>query len=283
MPYIERTVVAGSVRETRKMFTGRVHTEGAKRGTVKEKSSRAQMRVNERKAEEQLRWKLNANFGAGDYHLVLHYCDKPQELEKAERDKQTFLRLLRKESRALGIEWKYIACTETKRMTNIHHHVILPKIDSEILFSVWEKTVGEGAGNISIRPLDRRGNHAKLANYLMKETKTTLERCRELGKRYKRFSSAQGMVMPEPEYRIVSADAWTKEPRARKGYVLLKTDDGETARGGIHEVNGWPWQEYFELWTGTGDPPGQRKKKGRKQHAHTSNRKDKYRNAKESK
>lgn len=256
MPYVERTVVAGVIRETRKMYTGRVHTVGAERAKKTGSTSQAQAKVNDRKAEEVLRWRLNANFTAGDYHLVLHYYDNPQELEKAEKDKQDFLRLLRKECKALGVPWKYIACTETKRMTNIHHHIILPAMDTATLFSTWEKVVGENAGNISIKPLDRRGNHAKLANYLMKETRSTVERYREAGKRYKRFSCAQGMVMPEPEYKIVDSARWAAEPKPRKNYVLLKDDDGNTARSGIHEVNGWPWQEYFELWTGDGGPPG---------------------------
>ena len=256
MPYVQRTVVAGAIRESRKMYTGRVRTVGAERAKQTGDTSLAQARVNDRKAEEVLRWRLNANFKAGDLHVVLHYYDKPQELEKSEKDKQDFLRLLRKECRALKIPWKYVACTETKRMTNIHHHIILPAMDATVLFSTWEKVVGENGGNISIKPLDRRGNHAKLANYLMKETRSTVERYRESGKRYKRFSCAQNMIVPEPEYTVVDAKSWAKEPKPKKNYVLLKDDNGSTARSGIHEVNGWPWQEYFELWTGDGDPPG---------------------------
>ena len=86
MPYVERTVVAGVIRETRKMYTGRVHTVGAERAKKTGSTSQAQAKVNDRKAEEVLRWRLNANFTAGDYHLVLHYYDNPQELEKAEKN-----------------------------------------------------------------------------------------------------------------------------------------------------------------------------------------------------
>ena len=256
MPYVERTVVAGVIRETRKMYTGRVHTVGAVRAKNSGKTPEAQAKVNERKAEENLRWRLNANFTAGDYHLVLHYYDKARELEQAEKDKQDFLSLLRKECRKLDTPWKYVACTETKRMTNIHHHIILPAIDVAILTATWERVVGRNGGNISIKPLDHRGNHGKLAKYLMKETRSTAQRYREAGKRYKRFSCAQGMVMPEPQYTIIEASKWTAEPKPKKNYILLKDDDGEVARTGVHETNGWPWQEYFELWVGEGRPPG---------------------------
>ena len=96
MPYIERIVEAGPIRETMKTFTGRVHTQGAAREENRGPTSEAQAKVNERVAEERLRWKLNANFTPGDYHLVLHYYDKGVTLEQAEEDKKEFLRLLRK-------------------------------------------------------------------------------------------------------------------------------------------------------------------------------------------
>ena len=257
MPYVERTVIAGRIRETRKMHTGRVHTKGAVRTHRGEGTSVNQRDANRRRAEENLRWILNANFSAGDIHLVLHYYDKNRELCQSEKDRSEFLRKLRQKVKAIDIEWKYVACTETKRMTNIHHHIILPSIEVNTLFEVWEEVLGVGVGNVSIKPLDKRGNHAKLATYLMKETESTCRRYRQLGKRYKRFSTAQGMEHPQPEYRVVSAKTWSDMPRARKGYILLKDDNGEVTRAGISEVSGYPWQEYFELWVGA-DPPGKR-------------------------
>lgn len=244
MPYVERIVVAGDIRETKKMYTGRVNTAGAARGKVVGTTKEAQARVNSRRAEENLRWLLNANFRAGDLHLVLHYVDKPQELDKAEADKKEFLRLLRKEVQKMGKKWKYVACTETKRMTNIHHHIILPSLPIDLLAELWDKVAG---GNISVRPLDKRGNHAKLANYLMKETGKTVERWRERGARYKRFSRAQGMEMPVPQYRTVYAGSWNKNPKAKKGWQLLKDENGQTTRTGWHDLTGWPWMEYFEI------------------------------------
>lgn len=244
MAYTERTVTAGDIRETKKMYTTRVHSKGAARGKAVNRTKEAQARVNDRRAEENLRWILNANFKAGDLHVVLHYVDKPQELDKAEADKREFLRLLRREVKKLGKEWKYIACTETKRMTNIHHHVILPALPIELLQELWERVSG---GNLSLRPLDKRGNHGKLANYLMKETRRTVERWRERGVRYKRFSRAQGMEMPVIEYRTIHAGKWNKLPKARKGWQLWKDENGETVRTGWHEVSGWPWMEYTEI------------------------------------
>lgn len=268
MPYVERVVVAGGVRETRKMYTGRVHTKGATREKHTGKTSKAQEKVNERKTEEVIRWILNGNFVFGDLHLVLHYYDKLVTLEQAEQDKKDFLLLLRAYCKKHGIPWKYLAVTETKRMTNVHHHIIMPDAPIKDLFELWEKVVGVGGGNVSNKPLDRRGNHAKLAHYLMKESKSTADRYREAGKRYKRFSRAQGMVTPEPQYTVVEAATWAKEPKPSKNYILLKDDDGNTARSGIHEWNGWPWQEYTELWVGA-DPPKKPNPRARKRRRRT--------------
>lgn len=255
MPYVERVVVAGLVRETRKMYTGRIHTQGATRGKPEKKTDKAQEKVNERKVEEIIRWRLNANFRFGDLHLVLHYYDKAVELERAEQDKKDFLALLRRYCKREGIPWKYLAVTETKRMTNVHHHVIMPDVPMQDLFALWERVVGAGNGNISSKPMDRRGNHEKLANYLTKESRSTAERYRKLGKRYKRFTCAQGMEAPEPEYTIIQSDTWAKAPRPTRDYTLLKDDDGNTTRTGIHEWSGWPWMEYKELWIGAEPPP----------------------------
>ena len=46
----------------------------------------------------------------------------------------------------------------------------------------------------------------------------------------------------------VPASSWRKEPRASKGAVLYKFDDGSTTRSGWHEISGYPYQEYFEVF-----------------------------------
>ena len=45
MPYVKRTVVAGDVIETKKEFTPRIHTQGAKRAKNFGKTEEAQMKV----------------------------------------------------------------------------------------------------------------------------------------------------------------------------------------------------------------------------------------------
>lgn len=245
MPYVRREITAGAVREVKKYWTGRVHPKQATRAPHSGTTSEAQQKVNERKMEEKLRWILNANFRYGDHHAVLHYYGKEVSMEQAEADKSAFLKLLRKWCRKNKAEWKYVAVTEKK--SKMHHHLILPPVPVDVMQALWEEVVGGNCGNITIQPLDRRGNHAKLASYLIKQSRSMAAYWAEQGKRHKRYSVAKGMVVPEPTYRIVSANRWTDAPKPRKGWILLKDDDGNTCRSGIHELTGWPWQEYFEL------------------------------------
>lgn len=246
MAYVHRVVKAGPCVEHKKMQSFRVHTKGVKRAPNRSRTTESQAKANERATEERLRWKLNANFGYKDLHAVLHYFDKARSLEQCREDLALFLRRLRRQCKKRGIELKYIAVTETKRMTNIHHHVILNRMDPEIVAEAWEGV--QGGGGISFRPLDRRGNHYKLASYLMKESRSTMERYREAGKRGKRFSCSQNLVAPVITYTVVPASSWSKTPKARKGAVLYKFDDGSTCRSGWHEISGYPYQEYFEVF-----------------------------------
>lgn len=136
---------------------------------------------------------------------------------------------------------------ETKRMTNPHIHVVISRMDPEIITEAWEN-VPRGGGGISFKPLDRRGNHAKLAAYLMKESRSTMEKYREIGRRGKRYSKTQNMAKPVITYKVVAASSWRQEPKARKGAVLYKFDDGATCKTGWHETTGYPYQEYFEVF-----------------------------------
>lgn len=247
MAYVHRRVEAGSTVEHRKMHTCRVHTPGVKRRPHSGTTSEKQANINERVAEEHLRWDLNANFRHRDLHAVLHYYVKDTTFEEILEHKAKFLANLRKICRKREIRYKCVVVIETKRMTNPHLHVIVSRMDPEILTEAWEN-VPRGGGGISFKPLDRRGNHYKLASYLVKESRSTMKKYREIGRRGKRYSKTQNMIKPVVTYTKVSASSWRKDPKARKGATLYKFDDGATCRTGWHETSGYPYQEYFEVF-----------------------------------
>lgn len=247
MAYVHRRVEAGRTVEHRKMQSFRVHTKGTTRQPNHGTTSEKQARINERVSEEHLRWDLNANFDHRDLHAVLHYYAKDMTFPEILDHKAAFLRNLRKACKKRGITYKAVVVIETKRMTNPHIHVVVTRMDPEIITEAWEN-VPRGGGGISFKPLDRRGNHAKLAAYLMKESRSTMEKYQEIGRRGKRYSKTQNMDKPVVTYTTVSASSWRKEPKAAKGATLYKFDDGATCRSGWHEISGYPYQEYFEVF-----------------------------------
>lgn len=247
MAYVHRRVQAGRTVEHRKMQSYRIHARGVKRGPNHGTTSERQAKINERVAEEHLRWDLNANFRHRDLHAVLHYYAKDTTFAEILKDKAAFLANMRRACRKRGIKYKAVVVIETKRMTNPHLHVVISRMDPEIITEAWEN-VPRGGGGISFKPLDRRGNHAKLAAYLTKESRSTMEKYRELGKRGKRYTKTQNMARAVITYTIVSASSWRKDPKPHKGATLYMFDDGATCRSGWHETSGYPYQEYFEVY-----------------------------------
>lgn len=247
MPYVHRLVKAGNTVEHRKMQSFRTGAKKTKRKPHEGTTSKVQAKINERVAEERLRWDINANFKYRDLHTVLHYNTKDTSFQQILKDKAKFLKELRKLCKKAGVSPKMVVVVETKRMTNPHIHVVINKIDPDIIADAWEN-VPKGGGGVSFKPLDRRGNHTKLAHYLIKESRATMEKYKELGMRGKRYTKSQNMKKPEVIYQTSNASSWRKEPKARKGAFLYKFDDGSTQRAGIHEATGWPYQEYFEIF-----------------------------------
>ena len=108
MAYVHRVVKAGPCVEHKKMQSYRVHTKGATRSPNSGHTSERQARINERAAEERLRWDINANFGHRDLHAVLHYYVKDSTFEEILADKAAFLRNLRTICKKRGITYKAV-------------------------------------------------------------------------------------------------------------------------------------------------------------------------------
>lgn len=69
------------------------------------------------------------------------------------------------------VEFKYIHVMEIGKKGARHHHLVVNKIDTEILQRCWYKAY-EGHNRVKVFPLDDSGNYAELASYLIKYTGT---------------------------------------------------------------------------------------------------------------
>ena len=219
MPYVERVTKAGNTIEIERYFTSRYKKKGISRGDKVKPTKEEQEKVNTRQAERKLRILINANYGYGDYHLVLDYIRRKGEPdrtpEQMRQDIDVFLRECRKEYRKAGLEFKYIHVMEIGKKGARHHHLVVNKIDTEILQRCWYKAY-EGHNRVKVFPLDDSGNYAELASYLIKYTGTH-KKGTDGALQGKRWNCSKNLVRPEPEYRIISdREYFKKEPKAIK-------------------------------------------------------------------
>ena len=243
--YVERVTKAGNTIEIERYFTSRYKKKGISRGDKVKPTKEEQEKVNTRQAERKLRILINANYGYGDYHLVLDYIRRKGEPdrtpEQMRQDIDVFLRECRKEYRKAGLEFKYIHVMEIGKKGARHHHLVVNKIDTEILQRCWYKAY-EGHNRVKVFPLDDSGNYAELASYLIKYTGTH-KKGTDGALQGKRWNCSKNLVRPEPEYHIISdREYFKKEPKAIKGYYV----DKNSVSMGVHspEYYGYGYLRY---------------------------------------
>ncbi len=246
MPYIERITRAGKTVEVERYYTSRYKKKGIKRGDRVKPTTEQQRKVNTRQAVRKLRILMNANFGFGDYHLVLTYIRKkgeePRTREQMRKDADVFLRECRKEYKKAGLAMKYIHVMEIGKKGARHHHLVVNRIDTRILQKCWYKAY-EGHNRVKVFPLDDTGNYSKLAEYFIKYTDThrTKEKGALMGKRW---NCSTNLVRPEPEIRIITDREWFRaEAKPIKGYYV----DKDSVDKGVHspEYYGYGYFRYI--------------------------------------
>ena len=199
-------------------------------------TSAAVEKINRRNAERSLQVKLHANFGKGDIHAVLTYGGEAPSQEDARKELKNFLQRLRRHFRKEGRELKWIAATEYQNH-RIHHHVVLPAMDSRLLDRLWT------AGHVRPTYLDGSGDYRKLAAYLIKETDKTF---REPGASSKqRYSCSRNLTIPPVKTETVSARELMQHPKPIKGYTV----DEDSIYQGVNPVTGIPYMEYVMIAT----------------------------------
>lgn len=230
MPYIKSTIVAGNTIEIKKYYSNRYKAKGIKRADRRNLTTEEQKEINIRHAEDKLRWRMNANFKDGDYHLVLDYTleNRPEGKEQMRIDIDDFLKHLRKEYKKLGMELKYIHVMEIGQKGARHHHLVINEIPIKILRKCWTK------GRIHVTPLDTNGQYKKLASYFIKYS----SRSKDL--QIKMWNASRNLIIPEPKKEIILANRYCEDPKPIKGYYV----DKETVVNFINEYDGFPILKY---------------------------------------
>jgi len=226
LPHIQAVTIAGRTIEVEKYYSSRYHKKGIVRGDKVKPTTEQQKACNKRKAEKKLRRILNANYGTGDYHIVLDYIRHKGEPDRTRdqmrQDIAIFWREMRKQYKAAGIELKYVHVMEIGKKGARHHHIVVPKISTDIIQQCWYKA-NEQHNRIKVFPLDDTGNYADLAAYLIKYTDKTVGTDTEDELQGKRWNGSKNLIHPEPKIEIIKESDWMKaEARPLKGYYVVK-------------------------------------------------------------
>lgn len=244
MPYVEATTVAGKTIEKERYYTSRYHKKGVKPGKKEKPTREAVKKLQTKWAIKKLRRLMNANFGYGDFHLVLDYIrEKGQPdrtREEMQHDIRVFLRECRKQYAKKGLQFKYIHVMEIGERGSRHHHLMVNKIDTEILQQAWYKAY-PGHNRIKVFPLDDSGNYAKLAVYFVKySSKHLKDEDRFQGKRW---AASRNLIRPVTKKKVIAHREWFKsEPIPQKGYYV---DPDSIERGFVDDEHfGF---EYFRF------------------------------------
>lgn len=198
-------------------------------------TARDQAIINERNAEDRLRWLITANFKQGDLHLSLTYRkdDRPT-FEESKKRVREFNRLMRNYYKKQGKEYKYIWTTEKGKRGAIHHHFILEYMDLRITQSFWKwgKVIFNSC-------LDKSESYGALAWYLIKGNRKAFNSCDYPS--YKRYNAAKCLKQPVITYKRLKAAVWRDFPKSCREYEVLKWTYDE----GIHGLLQTPWRRYM--------------------------------------
>ena len=110
------------------------------------RSSRAQQKLNDRRAETAFRRKAETNFGRNDYFLTLTYKGPAPSMEQARRDFRNYIARINRARKRRGIPpCRYMAVIEAgNRSGRAHHHVL---IDGGLSRDEYEQIWGKGYAN----------------------------------------------------------------------------------------------------------------------------------------
>jgi len=236
--YLKRTYIYKDHIEVRKYHTSKYGIKGEKRRKKARPSDEAREKNNETVAQDRLRRLLINNFEEGDWHVVLTYSNESKpSVEESKKILQNFLRSMKREYAKQGIELKYIITTEWNKK-RIHHHMAINNCEgfAKLLNKYWPY------GGRHLTALYPDQDYAGLAEYLIKETKTTF---RDQGNPYRqRYTCSRNLKKPEEKVEIINAAEWKSKPTVSKslreeGYIL----EPDSLFEGI-DLWGFPFQRY---------------------------------------
>jgi hypothetical protein len=233
--YVKKVYDLGWMKQVEKYYPGNYGAPGQKRGAKRKRTPEDVKRQNIRNREKKVQRLIIANFHEGDWHLILKYKKelRPESYKEAKKQVQKFLADMRNAYKKAGYSFKYIYVTERGKQGACHHHLIIEDIAEQnlntkkLVMRYWQY------GSKAFIPLYEDGEFENLAEYIVKkETKEENEGCS--------YSRSRNLIVPKPERKVIHRKMWIKEPKAPKGWYIIK----DSVVNGENPVTGYPYQHY---------------------------------------
>ena len=202
MAYLEKVIDRGNVIEIQKYINGRYGVkEKRKKAAAQRTTPEEQLRWQSKEAMRKV-WRLlrdKENFSPGDLWVTLTYPRKSTpDSETVKKNIKEFLKRIRRKYKQAGKECKYIFSVGRGKRGAIHLHMVLTKIDTEILATAWQNIVNHGDwAHVHIEHLDRSQNWQQVAAYLIKNGEETFLSDDPIIK--KRFSASRNLREAKPK------------------------------------------------------------------------------------
>lgn len=224
------TLCNGDVIDVHEFHDGKYGAPGKKRQKKKKPTKEQMQAVNKSNKERKCRQKMLEYFKAGDWLFTLTYQVRyrPVSMAVALEHFRKFRRKVHRAYQKRGYELFWIRNIERGTKGAWHIHLIVNAIDDtlKIVNDAWKF----GYTNpIEIGVSDKYDeDFTQLANYLTKDENT-----RELKKdgtpakpkiKEANYNTSRNMPLPDPD--VEKLYRWKKEPKAKKGYWIAKSHEG---------------------------------------------------------
>jgi hypothetical protein len=234
MALVQKKVYGKNYIDYYQYYSGR-YGKNIPNGPALGKTPLKQLRYQDKKAERICRYKLNENFEGGDLFLTLNYPPHQKvDIDVARKNINTFLDTVRRIYKREEKKLKYIYVAGITKKGMIHFHIVMNKLDTDVLTKAWQRIVGTEEckyPRVTIRHLDYSGEYKKLASYLIKNSREQFYRKEKVHK--KRFCASKNLKMPLVTTKVIKNNRWWNmaTKKAPKGYIIDKNS--------IYDGYGW--------------------------------------------
>lgn len=236
MAYIKKKTVAGNSIRIEKYYSSRYGSKGkCTRSQNFEKTPEKMAIRNARYACIKADDVFNANFKEGDLMLTFTFSPnkRPSNPNEVLKIWNNYIRRVRYAYKKAGVVFKWQKGIETPEK-NPHIHAAFTYIDLALL-PKWEY------GSVKIERFDDRDHHT-YGGYMRELTHIKAGNAGKYNqaKSTQFYSHSRNCVIPQPEVTVITSDHWADEPKAPKGYYVVK----ESVQNWEDEVNGYKHQSY---------------------------------------